>query len=79
VEWRILHNEYLHDLYSSPNIVWVNKYHEMGGACDTRRGAYRVLAFRPVGKTQLRRSTRRRGWGDNIKLDLQLIWTHGVD
>jgi len=33
--WRRLHNEELHDLYSSPNIVRVIKNSEMGGACRT--------------------------------------------
>jgi hypothetical protein len=28
-EWRRLHNEELHDLYSSPNITWVNKSRTM--------------------------------------------------
>ena len=37
-EWRILHNEELNDLYSSPNIVAGDKIekNEMGWAC----GAY---------------------------------------
>ena len=29
-EWRKLHNEELHDLYSSPIIVWVVKSKRMG-------------------------------------------------
>jgi hypothetical protein len=35
-EWRKLHNEELHDLYSSPNIVRV-----MGGECNADRGGER--------------------------------------
>jgi hypothetical protein len=31
-EWKKLHNEKLNDLYSSPNIIWVIKNNEMGGA-----------------------------------------------
>jgi hypothetical protein len=67
-----LHNDELHDLYSSPNIVrviksrrmrWAGHVARMGG-----RGAYRVLVGRPEGKRPLRRPRRR--WEDNIKMDL---------
>jgi hypothetical protein len=43
-----------------------------------RRGAYRVLVVKPVGK---RRRGRSRGrWEDNIKMDLQEVrWRYGMD
>ena len=57
-EWRKLHNEELHDLYSSPNIVrvikprrmrWVGHVTRMG----EERGVYRVLVGKPEGKRPL--------------------------
>jgi hypothetical protein len=46
--WRKLHNEELHNLYSSPIIIRMNqvKEDEMGRACSTngkKRNAYRIL------------------------------------
>jgi hypothetical protein len=57
--WRKLHNDELHDLYSSPNIVRVIKSRSMRWAGHVARmgegrGAYRVLVGRPeetTGKT----------------------------
>jgi hypothetical protein len=46
---------------------------------EERRGVYRVLVGRPVGKRPLRRP--RRSWEDNIKLDLREIgiyWTNWI-
>jgi hypothetical protein len=38
-EWRKLHNEELHDLYSSPSIIRIMKARRMGwGACSTNGG-----------------------------------------
>jgi hypothetical protein len=47
-----LHNEELHDLYSSPSIIRIIKSEEdeMGGTCSTKgekRNAYRLLVGKP--------------------------------
>jgi hypothetical protein len=77
--WRKLHNDELHSLYSSPNIVRVIKSRRMRWAGRVARmgegkGVYRVLVGRPEIKRPLGRTRRR--WEDNIKLDLREI---GID
>jgi hypothetical protein len=42
MSWRKLHNDELHSLYSSPNIVRV-KEDEVGGTCGTHGGRERCL------------------------------------
>jgi hypothetical protein len=56
--WRKLHNDELHSLYSSPNIVTVIKSRRMRWAghvarMGERRGVYRVLVGKPEGKRPL--------------------------
>jgi hypothetical protein len=70
---RKLHNDELHSLYSSPNIVRVIKSRKMRwvghvARMEEGRGVYSVLVGRPEGKRPLGRPRRR--WEDNIKLDL---------
>ena len=43
----------------------------------TRRGAYRVLVGKPEGKKSF--GIPRRGWEDNIKMDLQEVGCGGMD
>jgi hypothetical protein len=80
--WKKLHNDELHSLYSSPNIVRVIKSRRMRWAghvvrTGEGRGVYRVLIGRPEGKRPLGRPRRR--WEDNIKLDLREIGIDGAN
>jgi hypothetical protein len=72
-EWRKLHNEDLHNLYSSPNIIRMIKSRRMRWAGQVERmgetrNACRILVGKPDGKRPLGRPRRR--WVDNIKMDL---------
>jgi hypothetical protein len=80
--WRKLHNDELHSLYSSPNIVMVIKSRRMrwtGHVARTGRGRniYRVLVGEPKGKRPLERAMCR--WEDNIKMDLREVGIRGVN
>jgi hypothetical protein len=71
--WRKLHNDELHNLYSSPNIVRVMKSRRMRWAgyvalMGEGRVVYRVLVWRPEGKRPLGRPRRR--WGITLKCTL---------
>jgi hypothetical protein len=64
-EWRKLHNEELHDLYSSPSIIgiilswrmrWTGHVARMG---EEKKNAYRLLVGIPEGKRPLGRPRHR--------------------
>jgi hypothetical protein len=80
--WRKLHNEELHNLYSSPSIIriikprrmrWVGHVARMG----EKRNVYRLLVGKPKGKRPLGRPRHR--WIDNIKRNLLAIGLNVVD
>jgi hypothetical protein len=76
-EWRKLHNEGLHNLYSSPNIIRQiveSRTMRLAGhvaRIGEERKAYGVLMGKPEGKSPLERP-RRRG-EDEMRMDLREI------
>jgi len=81
-EWREVHNEELHDLYCSSNVVRVKKSRRMRltghvARMEERRRVYRFLMRESEGKRPLGRTRSR--WEDNNKMDLQEVdmgvWT----
>ena len=82
-EFRRLHNDELHALYSSQNIIRVIQSSRLRWAgyvahMANRRGSCGILREKPEGRRQLERPKRR--WEDNIKIDLREAgWGHGLD
>jgi hypothetical protein len=81
-EWRKLHNEELHNLYSSPDIIRQVKLRRMRWAghvarMGEERKVYKVLVGKPEGKRPLGRPRRR--WEDGIRMDLRETGLGGVD
>jgi hypothetical protein len=80
--WGKLHNEELHSLNSSPNIIRVIKSRRMRWAghvarIGEMRNIYKILAGKPDGKRSLGISRCR--WEDKIKIDLRETEFGGVD
>jgi hypothetical protein len=72
--WRKLHNEELHNLYSSPSIIRTIKSRRMRltghvARIEAKRNAYRIFVGKPEGKRSLGRP--RRMWVDNKKWILE--------
>jgi hypothetical protein len=81
-EWRKLHNEELHNLYSSPDIIRQVMSRRMWWAGHVarmreERKVYKVLVGKPEGKRPLGRPRRR--WEDGIRMDLREIGLEGMD
>jgi hypothetical protein len=81
-EWRKLHNDELHDSYSSPYIIRIIKARRMRLAghvarMGENRNAYRLLVGKPDGRRPLGRPRRR--WLDNIRMDLVEVGRGDVD
>jgi hypothetical protein len=78
--WRKLHNEELHNLYSSPSIIRKIKDDEKDRAYRINEGEDDGI-WDIGGKARRKETTRKtKTWvGDNIKMDLREIGWDGVD
>jgi hypothetical protein len=75
---RKLHNEELHNLYSSPSIIRMMKSRRIRWAgLVARIGGRGIHIGKPEGKRPLGRPRRR--WVQNIKMDLSEIEWYGMD
>jgi hypothetical protein len=79
---RELHNEELHNLYTSPSIIRIIKSRRMRRAghvarMGDKRNVYRLLVGKPEGKRPLGRP--RRKWINNIKMDFLEIGLRVLD
>jgi hypothetical protein len=82
--WRKLHNEELHNLYSSPSIIRMIKSSRVRWAghvarIGEKRNACRILVGMPEGNRLLGRPRRR--WVDNIKMHLRqdgMVWIGSI-
>jgi hypothetical protein len=79
-EWRKLHNEELHNLYSSPDIIrqvqsrrmrWAGHVARMG----LERKVYKLLVRKPEGKSPL--GTPRRIWENGVRMNIREIGLAG--
>jgi hypothetical protein len=76
---RKLHNETLHNLYSSPNIIRIIKSRRWAGhvaRMGEKRNAYRISVGKPEEKRPLGRPRHR--WVDNIKINLRAMGWDGM-
>jgi hypothetical protein len=81
-EGRKLHNEELHDLYSSPSIIRIMKLRRVRWAghvarMGAKRNVYRLFMGKPEGKRPLGRPRHR--WVDNIRMGLAEVGWGDVD
>jgi hypothetical protein len=81
-EWRKLHSEELHNLYSSPDIIRQVKSRRMRWAgyvarMGEERKVYKFLVGQPEEKSPLGRPRRR--WENGIRMDVREIGLGGVD
>jgi hypothetical protein len=79
--WRKLHNEELHNLYSSPSIIRMIKSSRVRCAgrvvrMGEKRNAYTILVGKPEVKRPLGRP--KHMWVDNTKINLRIGTSGGL-